>query len=78
MVSFERIDPLVVSARKLAGERAGHPVWVTNLADFLMVRDVLGDPASFLHYAKLREQLTETERQVYVESDALGDYLANR
>jgi hypothetical protein len=78
VVSFERIDPFGVSAGNLVDEEAEHPVWVTNLADFLMVRDVLNDPASFLHYAKARCEITRRRIQAYVESDALGGYLVDR
>ena len=76
VVSFERIDPLGLTASGITGSR--RPVWVTNLADLLMVRDVLWDGASFLDYARIRAELSQSGAQIYVESDALGGYLEDR
>ena len=77
-VTLERMDPLTTSAGELAtGDRTAR-IWTTSLADFLMVRDVLDDPASFLHYARTRGQTADYGIQVLTESDALGEYLVNR
>ena len=73
VVTLERMDPLMTSAGKLADSDRLRSVWVTNLADFLMVRDILGDPASFLHYARTRGKVSELGIHVFMESDALGD-----
>jgi hypothetical protein len=78
VVTFERMDPVALSAPELAGPSGRRQVWVTNLADFLMVRDVLPSPPEFMHYAKSRSRATEVGVQVYVESDALGGYLLDR
>ncbi len=76
VVSFEGIDPLAISAAGLIESETERPVWVTDLADFLMVGDVLWDPASFLHYARKR---SDPSRAVaYIESDALVAYLERR
>jgi hypothetical protein len=51
-------------------------VWVTDLADFLVVRDFLGDPGPFLHYARAR---SDPSRPVpYMETDAVVGYLEDR
>jgi len=78
VVTFERMDPIALSAAKLSREPQHRRVWLTNLADFLMVRDVLGDPAAFLHYAETRGRTNEAGVDIYVESDALGGYLVDR
>ena len=48
-VTLERMDPLAMVSSELAIENHPARIWVTNIADFLMVRDILDDPASFLH-----------------------------
>jgi hypothetical protein len=76
VVSFEGIDPLAISMSGLTKSEAPRAVWVTDLADFLVARDFLGDPSSFLHYAKAR---SDPSRPVpYMETDAIGGYLENR
>lgn len=73
VVTLERMDPIVMEA-------GGHAqrVWSTNLVDFLMVRDILNDPASFLHYAQIRAKFSELGLLSYVETDLLGSYLEDR
>ena len=78
VVTLERMDPLATFAGKLAGDSHGRSIWVTNLADLLMVRDILGDPASFLHYARTRGEVFNVGILVLMESDALGVYLEDR
>lgn len=78
VVTFERMDPVTLSASELAQNASPRAVWVTNLADLLMVRDVLPDPAEFLHYAATRSVAAEIRLQIYMESDALNGYLIDR
>ncbi len=78
VVTLERMDPLATEAGALAGEDHTGRVWVTNLADLLMVCTVLDDPASLLHYAQTRARAHQLGIQMYVESDALGGYLSDR
>ena len=76
VVSFEGIDPLAISMSALTKSESRRAVWVTDLADFLLVRDLLWDPASFLHFAKTR---SDTSRPVpYMETDAVAGYLEDR
>ena len=76
VVSFEGIDPLAISMSALIGSDVPRAAWVTDLADFLVVRDFLGDPGPFLHYAKAR---SDPSRAVpYMESDAVVGYLEDR
>jgi len=76
VVSFEGIDLLAISVAGLIESESDPSVWLTDLADFLLVRDVLSDPASFLHYAQIR---SDRSRSVpYIESDALVGYLEGR
>lgn len=78
VITLERMDPLATAAGKLAGIHPARTIWVTNLADLLMVRDILGDPATFLHYARTRGTATSLGVQAFVEADALGAYLDDR
>lgn len=76
VVSFEGIDPLAISMAALIKSEVPRNVWVTDLADFLVVRDFLGDPGSFLHYAKARSDPAGPIS--YMESDAVTGYLEDR
>jgi hypothetical protein len=76
VVSFEGIDPLAISMSALTKSESRRAVWVTDLADFLLVRDLLWDPASFLHYAKTRSD--PTRPVPYMETDAVAGYLEDR
>lgn len=77
-VTLERMDPLAMASSAIVVDDHPTRMWVTNVADFLMVRDILDDPASFLHYAMIRGVAFELGIQIYLESDALGEYLATR
>jgi hypothetical protein len=76
VVSFEGIDPLALSRSAFTSSEAPHAVWITDLADFLVVRDLLWDPASFLHYAKTRSD--PSYPVPYMETDAIAGYLEDR
>lgn len=78
VVTLEHMDPIATHASRLAGSDQAKRVWVTKLADLLMVRDILGDPASFLHYARARGETSKLGVLVLMESDALGEYLYDR
>jgi hypothetical protein len=76
VVSFEGIDPLAISMSALTKSESRRPVWLTDLADFLLVRDLLWDPASFLHFARTRSN--PTGPVPYMETDAVAGYLEDR
>jgi len=76
VVSFEGIDPLVLSMAAFIDSEVPRTVWVTDLADFLVVRDFLGDPAPFLHYATIRSD--PSRPMPYMESDGVVGYLEDR
>lgn len=78
VVTLEHMDPIATYASRLAGSDQAKRIWVTKLADLLMVRDILGDPASFLHYAQARGETSKLGILVLMESDALGEYLYDR
>ena len=78
VVTLERMDPVATTADTFAGGDQSRSIWITNLADFLMVRDILGDPASFLHYAQTRGRASSLGIHIFTESDALGQYLDER
>lgn len=78
VVTLERMDPLAAYAGELADSDQPRSTWVTNLADLLMVRDILEDAASFLHYARLRGRASKLGIRVISESDALETYLDDR
>ena len=78
VVTLERMDPLTMAGGELASDGRPRSVWVTSVADFLMVRDILDHPASFLHYARTRGTTSGLGIQIFMESDALGAYLISR
>lgn len=78
VITLERMDPLGMAAAKFADIQPNRTIWVTNLADFLMVRDILRDPASFLHYAHSKGSASSLGVNALMESDALGAYLTDR
>ena len=49
-----------------------------NAADFLMVLDVLDDPASLLDYIERRGRAAAAGVEIIMESDALEGYLTDR
>jgi hypothetical protein len=79
-VSFERIDPLVLVAARLAEEqRSAPPTWVVCLADLLMVAEILPEPHEFYAYAALRAELASNPVVALVsEADVLGAFLHDR
>ena len=77
-VTLERMDPLAMAGGELVGDGQLRSTWMTSLADFLMVRDILDHPASFLHYARIRGRTSGLGIRVFMESDALGAYLTTR
>lgn len=76
-VSFERIDSLSL-AFGVAAE--GQPqAWVLCCSDFLMVAEILSEPAAFLHYARTRARWTgQAFARGFMEADFLGAYLDDR
>lgn len=77
-VSFERIDPFVLTAARL-GDETAPPTWIVCLADLLLVAEVLDQPHEFFAYAYLRSKLGEDPRfNVISEVDVLGAFLADR
>jgi len=76
VVSFEGIDPLAISMSELIRSEVPRTVWMTDLADLLVVRDFLGDPGPFLHYARARSD--PTQPVPYMESDGVVGYLEDR
>jgi hypothetical protein len=76
VVSFESIDPLAISMATLLESEEPPRMWVTDLPDFLVVRDFLGDPGPFLDYARARSD--PGRPAAYMESDAVITYLEER
>jgi hypothetical protein len=76
VVSFEGIDPLAISMASLLETEEPLQVWVTDLADFLVVRDFLAEPGPFLDYAHARAD--PSRPLAYMESDAVVAYLEER
>jgi len=79
-VSFERIDPFVLAAARVAQEqRSAPPTWVVCLADLLLVGDILAEPHEFFAYAALRAELAANPVVALLsEADALGAFLHDR
>ena len=78
VVSFERLDPLTLSAGELAGE-AGAGRWVVPLTDLLVATETLDDPSCFFVYARRRTEIAADPSFVGSrESDFLGAFLQDR
>ncbi|MGW4330339.1 hypothetical protein ACWEKR_31170 [Nocardia sp. NPDC004573] len=77
IVTFERIDPFTSGGLAVSGS-VNRPTWVLSLTDLLMVTDILTDPASFHHYARIRAGMHAIKASAAAESDALGAYLVDR
>ncbi|MBF6543415.1 hypothetical protein [Nocardia brasiliensis] len=77
IVTFERIDPFAFGGLAVAGA-VKYPTWVVCLTDLMMVADVLADPASLHHYARLRAGMHAARASAATECDALGAYLHDR
>lgn len=79
VVTMERMDPLALAAGELVSNDQANGVWVTSLSDFLMVRDILSDAASFMHYARIRGEASGLQSlRLIMESDVLETYLSDR
>jgi hypothetical protein len=77
IVTFERIDPFASGGLAVAGNVNG-PTWVVSLTDLLMIADILTDPSSFHHYARIRAGMHSARASTLAEADALGAYLLSR
>ncbi len=79
VITMERMDPLALAAGELVSNGQAKGVWITSLSDFLMVRDILDDAASFMHYASVRGEASSLHSlRFYMESDVLETYLSDR
>ncbi|MGW6930753.1 hypothetical protein ACWGE0_11865 [Lentzea sp. NPDC054927] len=65
-----------------SGKREGVPAdgtWFVNLADLIMVADVLRHPAEFYAYADTRARINKAGGpRIFVEADALGAWCEHR
>lgn len=77
-VTFERMDPLAAHAAEFAERDDEAAVWSVNLADFLMVADVLRSAPEFFAYARARSDLSRSSVKTYVESDLMALFLEDR
>lgn len=77
IVSLERMDPIKALGLDLA-DSEGRTTWLTGMADFLMVVDVLDDPATLLDFVSQRSLAASAGVIVTMESDALEGYLEDR
>ncbi len=77
IVSLERMDPIKALGLELA-ESEGRITWLTGIADFLMVVDVLDDPATLLDFVTQRSLAAAAGVMITMESDALEGYLHDR
>lgn len=77
IVSLERMDPIKALGLDLA-DSGGRTTWLTGIADFLMVVDVLDDPATLLDFVSQRSLAAAVGVMITMESDALEGYLEDR
>lgn len=81
IVTLDRVDPFATHLPD-GGKRGAAPdggTWLVNLADLLMVADILCHPAEFYAYAQIRAQITHAGApRIFVEADALGTWCEHR
>jgi hypothetical protein len=81
IVTLDRVDPFATHMPD-GGKRGGVPddgTWLVNLADLIMVADVLRHPAEFYTYAETRARINKTGGpRIFVEADALGFWCEHR
>ncbi|MEU1320971.1 hypothetical protein [Streptomyces tibetensis] len=81
IVTLERVDPFATHLPD-GGKRRAEPkdgTWLVTLADLVMVADILRHPAEFYAYARTRAAIAKAGGpRVFVEADALADWLDHR
>ena len=78
VVTLDRVDPF---STFLGQPRDGGPEernWVVNLADLVMLADILPTPEEFVAYARRRLQMVRDHVRVFVEADCLGHWCEDR
>jgi len=82
IVTLDRIDPFAThlpDGGKRASPAPGQGTWLVNLADLLLVADVLRHPAEFYGYAQTRAAINHLGGpRIFVEADALGAWCEHR
>ncbi|GHE80778.1 hypothetical protein GCM10017786_08740 [Amycolatopsis deserti] len=81
IVMLDRVDPFATHLPD--GGKRGHipadGTWLVNLADLLMVADILRHPAEFYAYAELRARINKLGGPtILVETEALGLWCEKR
>ncbi len=77
VVSLERMDPVKALGLDLT-DNEGRTTWLTGIADFLMVVDILDDPATLLDFVTQRSLAAAAGVMITMESDGLEGYLEDR
>jgi hypothetical protein len=77
IVTLERMDPIKTLGLDLA-DSEGRTTWLTGMADFLMVVDILDDPATLLDFVSQRSLAAAAGVMITMESDGLEGYLEDR
>ncbi|WP_027930126.1 NERD domain-containing protein [Amycolatopsis thermoflava] len=81
IVMLDRVDPFATHLPD-GGKRGDIPAdgtWLVNLADLLMVADILRHPAEFYAYAELRARINKLGGPtILVETEALGLWCEKR
>jgi len=77
-VTLERVDPF--SAFLGASEEASgdEQSWILNLADLILLADVLESPSDFMAYVEVRRRMLNSRTRILVEADALGSWCEDR
>jgi hypothetical protein len=82
IVTLDRVDPFAThlpDGGKRASPPPEHGTWLVNLADLLLVADVLRHPAEFYAYAQTRAAINQLGGpRIFVEADALGAWCEHR
>jgi hypothetical protein len=78
IVTLDRVDPFSTLLGQPGGGGPEDRNWVINLADLVMLVEILGTPEEFVAYARRRVELIRGQVRVFVEADCLGHWCADR
>jgi hypothetical protein len=78
IVTLDRVDPFSTFLGQPRDGAQEERNWVLNLADLVMLADVLSSPEEFVGYAMKRLQMVRDHVRVFVEADCLGNWCEDR
>jgi hypothetical protein len=78
VLTLDRVDPFSTYLGQPPEGGADERNWVVNLADLVMLADILPIPEEFVAYARRRLRMLREGVRVFVEADCLGHWCEDR